>query len=246
MGELTREVRLNSAFVRLADTLVDEYDVVDLLHTLMQECIALMDTQAGGLLLADRLGVLELVASTSERAEFVEVMQLAAGAGPCIESFTTGLPINIADIAESSARWPDFCAAAQVQGFRSVYTTPLRLRGQIIGTLNLFGTHAGALSTADAAAVQALADVATIGILQARLVEEKTLLSEQLQSALDTRILIEQAKGVLSELGGLDMDGAFDALRSYARQHNLTLRAVAEGVVDRSLAVLDARPTAVD
>lgn len=235
MGELTREARLNSAFVRLADTLVEDYDVIDLLHTLMEECIGIMDTQAGGLLLADRTGILELVASTSESADIVEVMQLAAGAGPRIESFTAGTTINIADVADTAARWPDFSAAALVQGFHSVHTTPLRLRGDIIGTLNLFGTQVGALSPEDSSAVRALADVATIGILQARLLQEKTLLAEQLQRALDTRILIEQAKGVLSEVGDVDMGAAFDAMRAYARDNNLPLHAVAEGVVDRSL-----------
>ncbi|GAA4483841.1 GAF and ANTAR domain-containing protein [Microbacterium panaciterrae] len=243
MSETTREVRLSEAFVKLSDTLVADYDVVDLLHMLMQECISILDTQAGGILLANRFGSLELVASTSERADLVEVMQLAAGSGPCIDCFTSGTPNNIADISESAATWPEFAAAALSQGFRSLYTTPLRLRGNVIGALNLFGTEIGALNEADAAAVRALAAVATIGVLQARLVNEKTLLAEQLQHALDSRILIEQAKGVLSEIGNLDMDAAFDALRGYARDHNLALRTVAENVVDRSLDILSTQRT---
>ncbi|MEO7006264.1 MAG: GAF and ANTAR domain-containing protein [Terrimesophilobacter sp.] len=237
MNEVAREVRLNAAFVKLADTLVADYDVIDLLHTLMEECIGLFDIQAGGLMLANTLGTLELVASTSERADFVEVMQLAAGAGPCIDCFSTGKAVAVADIEATATKWPEFRDAALKQGFHSVHATPLRLREQTIGTMNLFGTRSEALSPTDADAAQALADVATIGILQERLIRESDIVTEQLQHALDSRILIEQAKGVLSETGSMDMDEAFTALRSYARSHNLSLRTVAEGITSRSLDV---------
>lgn len=244
MSEMSREARLNAAFVKLADTLTADYDVVDLLHTLMGECSALLGTQAGGLMLADTVGNLELVASTNEQADFVEVMQLNAGAGPCVDCFSTGSAVSVANIDESVDRWPEFCAAALQQGFHSVHATPLKLRGEIIGTMNLFGTSLGALRPEDAAVAQALADAATIGILHERLLREGSIVTEQLQRALDSRILIEQAKGVLSETGSMDMATAFATLRTYARNNNLSLRSVAEGVTNRSINVLGTRSVA--
>lgn len=238
MNEVSRETKLSVAFVKLADTLIADYDVVDLLHTLVDECTALVGTESGGLMIADTSGQLQLVASTSEQADFVEIMQLNAGSGPCLDCYATGTPVAVSDIEVSGKKWPEFRAAALQQGFRSMNATPLRLRGQVIGTMNLFSTRVVELSEADAALVQALADVATIGILQERLIRESSIISEQLQRALDSRILIEQAKGVLSQIGSMDMDEAFRALRTYARNHNLSLRLVAEGVTNRTLDVL--------
>jgi GAF domain-containing protein len=238
MNDQSRERRLNAAFVTVADTLTDDYDVVELLHTLVQECTEILDAQAGGLMLADAEGELQLVASTSQSVDVVEVMQLDAGAGPCLDCFATGEAISIGDIAESGDAWPVFRAAALAQGFVSVHATPLQLRGNVIGTMNLFGTSIGALSRRDADVAQALADVATIGILHERLIRQSHVVAEQLQRALDTRILVEQAKGVLAQAGGLDVDEAFSALRRYARDHNLVLRTVAEGVVNRRIDVL--------
>lgn len=235
MGTMSREARLNAAFVTVADTLTADYDVVDLLHTLVGECTEILDAQAGGLMLADGNGKLQVVASTSERADLVEVMQLAAGAGPCVDCFTTGKAVSVPDIQASTEEWPDFRAAALEQGFLSVHATPMRLRGEIIGTMNLFGTSIGTLKRRDAAVAQALADVATIGILQERIAAQSQLVTEQLQRALDSRVLIEQAKGVLSHSGALSMEDAFLLLRAHARNNNLSLRVVAEGVANRTL-----------
>jgi len=235
MSKMSRESRLNTAFVTVADTLTADYDVVDLLHTLVTECTEILDAQAGGLMLADSTGQLQVVASTSERADLVEVMQLAAGAGPCVDCFTSGKTVSVPDIQESKEIWPDFSVAALEQGFLSVHATPMRLRGDIIGTMNLFGTSIGNLTKRDAAVAQALADVATISILQERIAAQSQVVTEQLQRALDSRVLIEQAKGVLSQSGGLSMDAAFLVLRAHARNNNLTLRSVAEGVANRSL-----------
>lgn len=235
MGGMSREARLNAAFVMVADTLTADYDVVDLLHTLVRECTEILDAQAGGLMLADGSGQLHVVASTSERADLVEVMQLAAGAGPCVDCFTTGSAVSVPDIQASTEEWPDFRAAALEQGFLSVHATPMRLRGEIIGTMNLFGTSVGTLNRRDAAVAQALADVATIGILQERIAAQSQLVTEQLQRALDSRVLIEQAKGVLSHSGALSMEDAFVLLRAHARNNNLSLRVVAEGVANRTL-----------
>jgi GAF domain-containing protein len=235
MGTTSREARLNAAFVTVADTLTADYDVVDLLHTLVMECTEILDAQAGGLMLADSAGQLQVVASTSERADLVEVMQLAAGAGPCVDCFTSGRAVSVPNIQKSTEDWPAFRAAALEQGFLSVHATPMRLRGEVIGTMNLFGTTVGALTKRDAAVAQALADVATIGILQERIAAQSHVVTEQLQRALDSRVLIEQAKGVLSHSGALSMEDAFALLRAHARNHNLTLRVVAEGVANRTL-----------
>jgi GAF domain-containing protein len=243
MSTMTRETRLNAAFVKLADTLIDDYDIVDLLHTLVEECTAIFDVQAGGLMLADADGQLQLVASTSEKADLVEIMQLNAGQGPCVECFETGKPVAIADIEDSGSKWADFRAEALKQGFHSIYATPLRLRGQTIGTLNLLSTSVGDLNERDALAAQALSDVATIGILQERLVKERGIVADQLQRALDSRVLIEQAKGVLSELASTGVDDAFRVMRAYARGHNMRLHDVAEGIVSRTISIV---PSALD
>ena len=235
MDGTTREARLNAAFVSMADTLTAHYDVVDLLHTLVSECTQIVGATAGGLMLADPQGQLQLVASTDESAELVELMQLAAGAGPCVDCFDQGTAVSVPDIGLSAARWPAFSAAALEQGFHGVHATPMRLRGEIIGTMNLFQSKNEALSIRDSAVVQALADVATIGVLQQRIATESHVVGEQLRRALDSRMQIEQAKGALSQVLGLTLDQSFSALRTYARNHNLNLHGVAAAVTDRSL-----------
>jgi GAF domain-containing protein len=235
MTNQSRETKLNAAFVKLADTLIADFDVVDLLHWLVEECTHILDTQAGGLLLVDPAGELQLVASTSEEAELVEILQLAAGEGPCLDCFRNGAPITVGDIEADAAKWPQFSAGALKQGFRSVHATPLRLRGQIIGTMNLFSNHVGALAPEDITVAQALADVATIGILQERNIRSANLVAEQLQHALDSRILLEQAKGVLAATNHMSMNEAFSVMRAYARDRNLPLRQVADDVIARRI-----------
>lgn len=235
MTVTSRESQLSAAFVKLADTLITDFDVVDLLHWLVEECTRILDTQEGGLLLVDAAGVLQLVASTSEEAQLVEVLQLAAGEGPCLDCFRTGTAITVGNLEADANTWPQFSTEALKQGFRSVHTTPLRLRGQIIGTMNLFSIHVGELAPADVAVAQALADVATIGILQERTIRSSSIIAEQLQYALNSRILIEQAKGVLTATTGMTMNEAFAAMRTHARNSNLTLANVADGVIARTI-----------
>jgi GAF domain-containing protein len=208
---------------------------VDLLHWLVEECTSILDTQAGGLMLVDAAGELQLIASTSEETTQVEVFQLAGGDGPCMDCFRTGAAVSVGDLAGEAQRWPEFVPEALKLGFRSVHATPMRLRGQVIGTMNLFSEHEGALAADDIAVAQALADVATIGILQERNIRKAEVVSEQLQRALDSRILIEQAKGVLATTIGTTMDNAFSVMRTYARDRNLPLRQVADDVVTRRL-----------
>lgn len=239
MDGALRETRISAAFVAVADTLVTDFDAVDLLHTLVLDCVEILDMKAGGLLLADAAGDLQLMTSTSEAAEFVEVMQLAADSGPCIECFTRGAAVSVSDLESDESRWPEFRRVALAQGIHSVLATPMKLRGKVIGTMNLFGTEVGHVNARDAAVAQALADVATIGLLQERVIREGQLIEEQLHRALDSRVMIEQAKGVIASSLSMPMDEAFALLRKYSRDRNLTIRAVAESVSDRALGAQD-------
>lgn len=235
MERPSRETQISAAFVAVADTLTTDFDIVDLLHTLIVQCTEILDTDAGGLMLVDSHGHLQLMTSTSEAADLVEIMQLSADSGPCIQCFATGKSVSVDDINLTGETWPEFQKAALQNGFVSVHAIPMKLRGQVIGTMNLFSARPGALTERDAAVAQALADVATIGILQDRMLRESTIVAEQLHRALDSRILVEQAKGMIAHTVGIKIDDAFELLRTYARSNNLTIRAVAEGVSDRSI-----------
>jgi GAF domain-containing protein len=234
VADATREAQINDAFVRVAGTLVESYDVVDLLSTLLDTCTHLLDVQAGGILLASPSGELELVASTSEEAEIVEIMTVAAGAGPCIAAYNSGSVVGVPDIDADAHEWPRFRKTALEQGFRAAHATPLRLHKDVIGVMNLLRTVTGALSARDAQLAQALTHIATIGILHERNFRQPELVTAQLHVALDTRIVIEQAKGVLAQVHTVSMPEAFKALREYAHQHGITLRNAAESVVNRT------------
>lgn len=235
MTESARDEKLLATFAKLADTLVADYDVVDLLQTLVDTCQDLLDTAAAGILLAAASGELEVIASTSEASRLVETMQLGAEAGPCIESFHTGQVVSVPDISRAPEEWSRFRDSALEQGFVAVHAIPLRLRDTTIGTLNLLSDTVGELEEFDAIAAQAFADVATIGILHERSLRESTLLAEQLQTALNRRTVIEQAKGVVSYRQQVPMDEAFALIRNYARSHQLPVSQVAARLVDMSL-----------
>jgi GAF domain-containing protein len=231
----TREQQLSAAFVTLADTLVNGYDVVDLMHLLTNTCVDLLHCDEAGLMLADQRGNLRVMASSSERMRLVELFELQNADGPCLDSFQNGTPISASALADTDERWPRFSPAAREAGFVSVQALPLRLRSTTIGALNLFFTGTARMTDDDVAAAQALADVATIGILQQRTVHRSDLLAEQLQMALNSRLTIEQAKGVLAERGGLGVDQAFTVIRDYCRSNRLTISATARRIVGRDL-----------
>ena len=240
-AEHSRETLLIKAFVELADTLVDDYDIIALLDRLAGYCVELLTADAAGILLADVHRNLRVVASTNEQTAWMELLQLQADEGPCVECFRTATPVSVTDLSQTADRWPRFSTAltAAVAGrepYRSVHALPLRLRGEPIGALNLFHRQPGPLPPADLALGQALADVATIGILSERAINRGEVLNEQLQTALNSRVIIEQAKGVLAERGNLDMDAAFDRLRGYSRDHNLKLSDVGRQIVEADLA----------
>jgi transcriptional regulator with GAF, ATPase, and Fis domain len=235
VNETLRLERLFDAFATLADTLVAGYDVLDLLQTLVENCHDLLDVDSAGILLANPRGGLEVVASTSEANTLVEIMQLDADAGPCLECFHLRAVVSVPDIDVDSARWPDFSATALAQGIHSIYAIPLRLRETTIGTLNLMRNERGELNQHDIRAAQALADVATIGILQERTIRDASKLREQLQSALSSRVVIEQAKGVVAETANVSVEAAFALIRQHSRAHQTPLSDVARQLVNGDL-----------
>jgi transcriptional regulator with GAF, ATPase, and Fis domain len=235
VNETMRLERLFDAFATLADTLVAGYDVLELLQTLVENCHDLLDVDSAGILLENANGELEVVASTSEASTLVEIMQLDADAGPCMECFRIRAVVSVPDIDIGSYRWPDFCGTARAQGIHSVYAIPLRLRETTIGTLNLMRNERGELNRNDIRAAQALADVATIGILQERTIRDESKLREQLQNALSGRIALEQAKGVVAETFDVSVEAAFTLIREYGRSNGTPLSVVARQLVTGEL-----------
>jgi ANTAR domain/GAF domain len=237
-----RETELVRTFVDVADTLVAGFDVVDFLTLLTTRCVDLFDVSVAALLLADSPRGLRLVASSNHAPDVIQLLEVQHDEGPAIDCYRSGTAVGSEDLAAATEHWPHFATQAVAAGWASVYALPMHLRAEVIGTLNLLRSDSGALPDADQVAAQALADVATIGILQHRATEEHRLVADQLQYALDSRVAIEQAKGVLAEHAGLDMAGAFDAIRAYSRNHNERLAEVAEGIVERRISATDVAP----
>jgi transcriptional regulator with GAF, ATPase, and Fis domain len=226
------EQLLSETFVELTDTMVADFDVIDFLQVLTDRSVRLLEVDAAGLLLADPRGELRVVAASSEAARLLELFQLQNDQGPCLDCFRSGRPVSAADLTAEARRWPRFAPAAQQAGFAAVQALPMRLREQVIGALNLFRTTPGAFDPAGIRIGQALADVATISLLQERSMRHSDTLNEQLQTALNSRVVIEQAKGKLAERHGLDMDQAFAILREHARTRNLRLSELAQAFVE--------------
>ena len=235
---------LPEAFVELADTLVAGFDIIEFMHVLTGRSVELLDASAAGLLLADPRGELRVVAASSEQARLVELFQVQNDEGPCLDCFRAGQPVTAADLSSESRRWPHFAITASQAGFAAVQALPMRLRDETIGALNLFRAAPGPFDRADVRVGQALADVATIGLLNERTLRRSETLNEQLQSALNSRVIIEQAKGKLAERLGVDMNDAFNLLRSYARGRNRGLSELSRAFIEGSdpLADLSAGP----
>lgn len=224
--------RLAAIFVEATDTLVDEFDLLDFLHMLTDRARNLVGAAAAGLALADEHGRLGFVAGSDENVRLVELFQIQNDQGPCLEAYRTGQPVINVDLTTATARWPRFAPRAAEAGFRSVHAFPLRLRSQVIGALNIFGdTVGGDFTDTDIPVMQALADVATIGLMQERAIRRSEALTEQLQGALNSRIIIEQAKGALAQIKDISVDDAFRHIRTYARNHNRRLTDVARLIV---------------
>jgi GAF domain-containing protein len=241
---MTREQRIVKTFVELADTMVDDFDVIEFLHRLAERCVELLDCAEAGLLLADAAGVLRVMASSSERSDALDLLQSQNEEGPCFEAYQRGVPVSSEDLTGDSGRWPTFAPMALQKGFRSVQAIPMRVRGETIGALNLFRAKTGRLVEQDLSLGQGMSDIAAIALLQERTVREAHGVVEQLQGALSSRVMIEQAKGVLAERAHIGVDDAFDLLRAHAREHNLRLSNVARDLIDGQLdAALLGSPT---
>ena len=219
--------RLAETLVEVADTLVDDFDLIEFLGMLTARTSELFEVSAAGLLLVDQRGQLQMMAASDERSEMLELFQVQSDQGPCHDCFRQGQAVVDADLTQAAARWPEFAPRAVAAGYRAVHAFPLRLRQEVIGALNLFSTDVGRMTPTDVRMVQAVADIATIGILQERAIHRGLVLTEQLQTALQSRIVIEQAKGALAQFHACTLDEAFVKLRSYARSHNLRLGDVA-------------------
>lgn len=224
--------RVREAFIELTDTLVTDFDIIEFLEHLAARCTELLGVAACGVLLADHHGALNLVAASTEQARLLELAQLQNSEGPCLDAYHTGRPVQRADLSDADPRWPAFTAAARAAGFAAVNALPMRLREQRLGALNLFSTRPVPIDADTLALAQALADAATIGIVHQRAMARSEVVAEQLQTALNSRIVIEQAKGFLAERLGVTVEDAFTALRRYARDRNRKLTDVAADVVN--------------
>lgn len=236
---MARESILVATIVELADNLVDNYDVIDILTVMSGRCVQAIDADAAGVMLALPGGELQFVASSSESMRVLELFQIQANEGPCVDCYASGVAVIKPTLSEPDERWPRFTPLALAHGFRSVHCLPMRLRGRTIGALNLFRSSEGDLEESDVVVAQGLADVATIAILQHQTSLNSRMLNDQLSNALNSRIIIEQAKGMISQATTCDMDLAFAQLRSYARNHNERLTEVATRVVEGALAIDD-------
>ena len=230
--------RLAEVLVEVADTLVDEFDLIEFLHMVTSHTSEVAGVEAAGILLADHHGRLQLMASTDERTKILELFQIQSEEGPCQDSFRQGTVVTAADLSELD-RWPRFASHAAEAGFQSVHAFPLRLRKQVIGALNLFGGTPARMDEPDVHIVQAMADIATIGLLQERAIRRGELVTEQLQGALNSRVSVEQAKGALAQIHGISPDEAFELLRHYSRSRRRHLSEVAVLVTDNPSAVPD-------
>ena len=233
---MTREADVVRSLVEMAGTLVDDYDVVDLLTGLTDRCVDLLGISAAGVMLASPAGSLGLVASSSEAMRLLELFELQAQEGPCLDAFRTGEPVRHENLEAGSGRWPSFSAAALQAGFRSASALPLRLRVVTLGALNLLGVTQVPMDEADVIVARAFADLAALSIVQHRASAEALQLNEQMSAALTSRVVIEQAKGVISERADVDLAReVFSRLRVYARNHNLRLTEVAQAAIDGTL-----------
>ncbi|HEY5785294.1 MAG TPA: GAF and ANTAR domain-containing protein [Microlunatus sp.] len=231
MSRLSAE-RFAAVIAEVADTLVDEFDLIDFLHTVTRHTADLVDATAVGLMLADLQGELHFIAASQEAAAMLELFQIQNHEGPCLDAFRSGTIVASDNIAQEIHRWPRFAPQAAAAGFGAVQAIPMRLRDSVIGALNVF-THAGRqLDSSELAVVRALADVATISLLQERAIRRGALLAEQLQLALTSRVIIEQAKGAVTQAQGITPDQAFEMLRSHARRHHLKITDLARTCVN--------------
>ncbi|HEY3436144.1 MAG TPA: GAF and ANTAR domain-containing protein [Actinotalea sp.] len=223
--------RLAEVFVEVSDTLVSHFDIIEFLQMVTSRTAELIDAAAVGVLLADQHGELQFMAASDEATTLLELFQVQTAEGPCLEAYRTRAPVMIPDVRVAADRWPQFAPRAVKAGFLSVHAVPMHLRDQAIGAMNIFSTHTGGMEPNELVIAQSLADTATIGLMQERAIRRGEMLTEQLHAALNSRIVIEQAKGALSRIHGVSVDEAFGLMREFARDHNYRLGEVATYVI---------------
>ncbi len=233
--ETNRDQSIVQFLVDIADNLIDDFDVVELLTKLTERCVKLLGISAAGVMLASPPDELRLVASSSEAMQVVELFELQSNEGPCLDAFRTGERVGHDNLRSGAGPWPQFSKVAVAAGFLSVSALPLRLRESTIGALNLFSAKPSPMDEGDLLVARAFADLATISVLQFGAVTEAQRVNEQLSGALASRVVIEQAKGVVAERAGIEIPEAFTRLRSYARSHSLLLAEVAQAAIDGTL-----------
>jgi GAF domain-containing protein len=231
----THERRIVATFVELADTLIEDFDVVEFFAMLTERVVELGIAAQAGILLADETGSLRFMAASDERTQLLELFQVQAREGPCQECFRTGTPVAVTHLDDERDRWPRFVPQALASGFVAVHAFPLRLRETVLGAMNLFHHEPGPIEPERLAVVQAMADVATIGLLQQRELQRAHTVEAQLQYALHSRVTIEQAKGIVFEQASVSMPDAFEMIRSYSRDTNAKLSDTARRIVEGSL-----------
>ncbi|GAB3254755.1 GAF and ANTAR domain-containing protein [Nocardioides dilutus] len=227
--------QLSDLFVEIADTLVDDFDLVLFLQSLARHVAVVSDASAVGLMLADHEGELRFMAASDESVEMLELLQLQTREGPCLDCYVSGEPVVDADLSGAGDRWPVFAAASLEAGYVAVHAFPMKLRDSVIGSINAFSTQSGTLGDDEQRVIQGLADIATIAILQERAIARAEAVTEQLQSALNTRIVIEQAKGALARMQGVTVDEAFEIMRTRARSGRRRLVDIAGEVLTEGL-----------
>lgn len=228
--KISHRAQAADAFVELVDSLVQDFDVIDMLTVLTTRCVELLGATAAGILLADSDGTLRVIGASNEQAQVLELMQLQNDEGPCLDCYRTGRVVSNSDLLAASP-WPDFAAVSVAAGYFSVCAIPMQLRDFTMGCLNLFMPASVALPDDDVALARALAHVASIAIAQDEMTRKSAVRETDLQHALHSRIVIEQAKGMIAAQSRVDMDTAFNGLRSYARRNNQLLTEVATEVI---------------
>lgn len=243
---LTNPSRLSDLFVAAADTLVGGFDLVDFLHGVATGAAKITGSSAIGLLLAERDGGLRVIAASSEDPELLGLFSIQRAEGPCLDAHRAGAELPDIDLRATHDPWPDFTSQATALGFTGTHCFPLRLRGKTVGAMHAFQDDGHHLSADERRSGRALADLAAISLVQERATRRPGELTEQVLFALNSRIVIEQAKGTVALNLDVGVAEAFELLRVRAAQHRMPLTELARAVVaDRgALDTLLAEPSA--
>jgi len=232
---MSRQQHVVRVFLELADTLVEDFDVIDFLHQMTVRCRELLEVSDAAVFLSHSESRLHSPAPCTSGPLLQRVLEAACGQGPAVDAHRTARPVTVRDPADAAARWPQFAPRLRQAGYVRATALPMRLREENLGSLLLLHTGDLPLTAEDLGLAQAFADAAAIGLVHARTISRQHAVNEQLHTALQSRIVIEQAKGILAARCGVTLNQAFEAIRRYARHHRILLRNVARDVIDTGL-----------